>query len=93
MNDKREPDFRTFIDICRILATSPNRLFGFNEPDVPAGLSEPPRLFRFEDRPISENQSAILRDRIRAAAEAMAAPTLRTAATVMDALLRVEPEA
>lgn len=35
VNDKREPDFRTFANICRILATSPDRLFGFDPWPVP----------------------------------------------------------
>jgi transcriptional regulator with XRE-family HTH domain len=88
VNDKREPDFRTFLNICRILSTSPNRLLGFHETDRPTGLSDcAPPLFPSADRPTSADETAILRDRIRAAAEAMAAPALRTAAAVMDALV------
>lgn len=72
VNDKREPDFRTFVNICRMLETSPDRLFGF------------------EPWPVAESEAAVLHGRIGAAAQAMTEPTLRTAVTVMDALVRAQ---
>lgn len=92
VKDKREPDFRTFLNICRILATSPDRLFGVTAPDHPPGFSEPPGPLTPGDWSPLEDETANLRDRIHAAAEAMTVPTLRTAATVMDALVRVQSE-
>jgi transcriptional regulator with XRE-family HTH domain len=89
VSDKREPDFRTFLDICRILATTPDHLFGFEELAQPVGFSEPAAAFG--NRP-TDGEAMILRDRVRAAVEAMPAPMLRTAATVMDALVRVDAE-
>ena len=86
VNDKREPDFQTFVNICRVLATSPDRLLGFDVPDRPAGLGEPAA----DDWPVAASEASILRDRIRAAGEAMTVRTLLTAATVMDALVRVQ---
>lgn len=90
VKDKREPDFRTFVGICRILAISPDRLFGFDEAAGFTGLSEAPAIPEPGDWPTPEQEAANLRDRIRGAAEAMTAPTLRTAATVLDALVRVQ---
>ncbi|PKU23594.1 helix-turn-helix domain-containing protein [Telmatospirillum siberiense] len=92
VNDKREPDFRTFIGICRILSISPDRLFGFAESPHPPGLDEPPAPSELGGWGTPEQEAANLRDRIKAAAEAMTVPTLRTAATVMDALVRVQSE-
>ncbi len=34
---KREPDFATLVRICRILAVTPDSLFGFNEPATAGG--------------------------------------------------------
>jgi hypothetical protein len=67
-------------------------LLDTDAPHQPPGLSE--------DGPSSDLaawgdpscEAAILRDRIKAAAEAMTVPILRTAATVMDALVRSEPD-
>lgn len=89
VNDKREPDFRTFVNICRILVTSPDHLFGVNALGHPAGLSDSPAP---GDWAAPKDEVVNLRDRIHAAAEAMTVPTLRTAATVMDALVRVQSE-
>lgn len=86
VNDKREPDFRTFLEICRILAVSPGRLFGLGE--QPAGLAEPVSGFAWT--PPTEAET--LRERIGAAAQAMNEATLKTAATVMDALVRQQSE-
>lgn len=66
----REPDFATFLRICEVLRTSPNRLLGVSEPPTPA--ADPDELRRA----------------IAVAAAEMDAETLRTAATVMDALRR-----
>ncbi len=92
VNDRREPDFRTFLKICRILCTSPDRLFAVEAPDRPPGLSEPPGPDALDDWPAADSEETILRDRIQAAVEAMEVATLRTAATVMDALVRVQSE-
>ncbi len=92
VNDKREPDFRTFVHICRILATTPDHLFGVEAPPEPQGLGEAAGPSAFAPPPSPETQADLLRDRILAAAEAMSLPTLKTTATVMDALVRVRPE-
>lgn len=92
VNDKREPDFRTFVNICRILSTSPDHLFGLDAPGLPLGLGESAGPAAPGDWPAPKDETGNLRDRIHAAAEAMTIPTLRTAATVMDALVRVQSE-
>ncbi|MDR3437505.1 helix-turn-helix transcriptional regulator [Telmatospirillum sp.] len=92
VNDKREPDFRTFIDICRILSTSPDRLFGLSDAGFSPGFGDPAHPFDFDGIPIPADETAILRDRIQAATEAMTIPTLKTAVAVMDALVRVQSE-
>jgi transcriptional regulator with XRE-family HTH domain len=89
VNDKREPDFRTFVNICRILSTTPDRLFGVDALGHPAGLRDQPAP---GDWAAPKDEAINLRDRIHAAAEAMTVPTLRTAATVMDALVRVQSD-
>lgn len=40
--DKREPDFATFVRICRVLGTTPDLLLGFGA--VPEASSEEERL-------------------------------------------------
>ncbi len=92
VNDKREPDFRTFVNICRILSTSSDHLFGIDGTNPPPGLSESPVPAAPGDWPTPESEALLLRDRIHAALEAMTVPTLRTAATVLDALVRVQSE-
>lgn len=92
VNNKREPDFRTFVNICRILSTSPDALLNTDTPHQPPGFSEdapPSGLTAWRD---PSCEATNLRDRIKATAEAMTVPTLRIAATVMDALVRNEPE-
>lgn len=37
VNDEREPDFPTLIEICRVLDLAPNDLFGFQPPALAAG--------------------------------------------------------
>lgn len=37
VNDEREPDFATLIEICRVLDLAPNDLFGFQPPTLMAG--------------------------------------------------------
>lgn len=37
VNDEREPDFETLLEICRVLDLAPNALFGFQPPELSAG--------------------------------------------------------
>lgn len=92
VSDKREPDLRTLAEICRILAISPNHLLSFARPDTVTGLEESGQPYRFAGEVPAKGETAILRERIHAAAEAMGEQTLRTAATVMDALVRAQGE-
>jgi transcriptional regulator with XRE-family HTH domain len=80
--DKREPDYRTLLDICRILTTSPDHLLGFSSP-TESGMAEP--AARFAGPPAS-----LLRQRIRAASEALEEPNLRIAAALIDTLVSLQ---
>lgn len=80
--DKREPDYRTLLDICRILSISPDHLLGFAPPTGP-GMAEPAADF-------AGAPTNLLRQRIRAASEALEEPTLRIAAALIDTLVRLQ---
>ncbi len=69
VRDRREPDFGTFVRICRLLATTPDALLDFD------GLA-------------TDDETAVLLDRLVAVAVTMDEPTLRAAVEVMTTLAR-----
>jgi transcriptional regulator with XRE-family HTH domain len=92
VNDKREPDFRTFTDICRILSVSPNRLLGVSDQVGPSGLKDPAAAFEGPATGPEAEERVLLRDRLLSAAEAMTIPTLETAVAISETLLKRQAE-
>lgn len=92
--DKREPDYRTLLDICRILSLSPDDLFGVSPRTEARGFSEAPPQPSIIGAPglkaPGPDEGDRLRERIGAAAAAMSLPTLRIAAALADTLVRVQ---
>lgn len=70
VRDRREPDFVTFVRICRLLSTTPDALLAFDPSSS------------------SEDDVAVLRDRLLAAASTMDESMLRTAVDVVTAMAR-----
>lgn len=69
VRDRREPDYGTFVRICRLLATTPDALLDF-------------------DGPATDDEAAVLLDRLHVVALTMDEPTLRTAVEVVTAMAR-----
>lgn len=78
VKDVRQPDFATFLRICRILETTPNSLLGFDS-DAPAVTGN--------------SEEAVLKREIFSAVEALGLDGLRTTRTLTAALLAAGPAA